>query len=376
MDATLDDVYTMINLTPKHMKGKNSMKKLFALIISLSITLVYLQVPGLASENFPYKTGLIPDSYTEILEYMEPTVETRLTLPESVDKTSRFPTPGDQGQQNSCVGWAVGYAMKSGSEHRKRGWTVSSNNHKFSPAYIYNQINNGEDQGASILDAMDILENQGACTLPYFPYNQNNYTKQPTAIQTANANLYKASDTHTILGINNIKEKIYKNYGVVIGIEVYPDFTNLSSSNSIYDTVSGSKQGNHAICLIGYDDNMGDSGAFKFINSWGTDWGLGGYGWISYDTVKDASTVLNSAIGYYIETSSTDNYIMGDVNNDGTITTADASLALTVSNNAGSVTAAQFVLADVYGDAKISQDDAREILRVAAGQQLEFSLYQ
>jgi len=31
--------------------------------------------------------------------------------------------------------------------------------------------------------------------------------------------------------------------------------------------------------LVGYSD---DRGAFKVMNSWGTQWGNGGFGWISY----------------------------------------------------------------------------------------------
>ena len=176
------------------------------------------------------------------------------------------------------------------------------------------------------------------------------------------------------MGIENIKEKISKNYGVVIGIEIYPDFTNLAPNNSIYDTISGSKQGQHAICLIGYDDSKGDNGAFKFINSWGTDWGVGGYGWISYDTVVDATPVLNFAVGYYIKTS-IDTYTMGDVDSNDIIDTHDASLTLNGANNANNITPAQFVLADVNGDGTVTETDAREILRVAAGQQTGFSLY-
>lgn len=46
----------------------------------------------------------------------------------------------------------------------------------------------------------------------------------------------------------------------------------------------GELRGSH---VLGYDDNFecysGERGAFKFINSWGKDWGVGGYGWISYD---------------------------------------------------------------------------------------------
>ena len=32
--------------------------------------------------------------------------------------------------------------------------------------------------------------------------------------------------------------------------------------------------------IVGYDDRRS---AFKIANSWGTDWGIGGYGWIDYD---------------------------------------------------------------------------------------------
>lgn len=350
------------------------MRKIVPLTIIIAIVSIYLQIPSLASETFNYKTGLLPDTYNEIVEHLE-TTATYTTLPTSVDNTSSFPAPGNQGQQNSCVGWAVGYALKSGSECKKRGWTASSNNHKFSPAYIYNQINNGTDDGAHILDALELIKTQGVCTLPYFAYSQNNYTKQPTAIQTANANLYKVSEYHSLIGIRNIKEKISKNYGVVIGIEIYPDFTNLSPSNSIYDTISGSKQGEHAICLIGYDDSKGDNGAFKFINSWGTDWGVGGYGWISYDTVVAATPVLNLAVGYYIETSA-DTYTMGDVDGNDIIDISDARLVLNYANNATTLTPSQYVLADVDGYGTVTEADSREILRMAAGQLTKFSLYE
>lgn len=37
--------------------------------------------------------------------------------------------------------------------------------------------------------------------------------------------------------------------------------------------------GNHAICLCGYDDRRS---AFRLKNSWGTGWGEGGFAWITY----------------------------------------------------------------------------------------------
>ena len=38
---------------------------------------------------------------------------------------------------------------------------------------------------------------------------------------------------------------------------------------------------NHAIALIGWDDTKG---AWLLRNSWGTDWGMGGYMWIKYNS--------------------------------------------------------------------------------------------
>lgn len=354
------------------------MKKLLIITITLLFLFMQIHIPVSAEQTNNYGTGLLVDTYDEIEKYLE-TTSTRSSLPSSVDNTSKFPSPGNQGSQNSCVGWAVGYALKSGSEYRKRAWTVSSTNHIFSPSYIYNQLNDGTDSGATIIDALELVVEQGVCTLPYFPYNQNSYTLQPSSVQIANANLYKASEFHTILGINNIKEKIYQNYGVVIGIDIYPDFTNLSYTNSVYDTVSGTKQDSHAICLIGYDDNVGSNGAFKFINSWGTDWGCGGYGWISYDTVADSSPYFDSpyldlVVGYYFQTG-TDNYIMGDIDKDGIIGLQDARTALQGSQNLISLSSEQFVLADVNGDAILSESDSTEILSVASGIQPKFSLY-
>ena len=56
--------------------------------------------------------GLILDTEQDLANIPH-TSEYRAYLPDRVDLSDRFPTPGDQGKQNSCVGWSVGYAARS-----------------------------------------------------------------------------------------------------------------------------------------------------------------------------------------------------------------------------------------------------------------------
>ena len=203
----------------------------------------------------------------------------------AIDLSPYFPTPGNQGSQGSCTAWAVAYALKTYQEDFERDWGVNSVSTRFSPAYVYNQLtDNGS--GTKISDAMELIVEQGVCTLAQMPYNQNDYTTQPTDTQRANAAAYKAKDWYSIWGIDNVRREIYEGNPVVVSIPIYPDFDNLNATNNrVYDNLSGTFRGYHAITLVGYDDT---DRTFKFINSWGTGFGDGGYGWLSYDVFSDS----------------------------------------------------------------------------------------
>lgn len=61
------------------------------------------------------------------------------------------------------------------------------------------------------------------------------------------------------------------------------------------------------------------------------------------------------------------NYLMGDMNADGRLTSADARLALRAAAKLDSPTALQRTLGDINGDNKITAADARLILRIVVG---------
>ncbi|AQR93851.1 C1 family peptidase [Clostridium saccharoperbutylacetonicum] len=216
--------------------------------------------------------------------------DSKVQLPAKVDLTNQFPKVGNQGDLGSCVTWATGYADKSYQEGQEWKWSLNTNSHIFSPAYIYSQIhadNSADGGGSDFSDAFNILETQGCTTLTDMPYDGSEYAWEttPTASQKANAAKYKAADWSQLPDGNYsaIKAQLASGNPVVIGIEVYPDFDNLSASNPVYDKIYGSSRGGHALCVIGYDDSKR---AVKIINSWGTSWGINGYGWISYDLIK------------------------------------------------------------------------------------------
>ena len=59
--------------------------------------------------------------------------------------------------------------------------------------------------------------------------------------------------------------------------------------------------------------------------------------------------------------------IMGDLNNDGKVTAADARIALQIAAKTIKPTAYQLKVGDINGDGKITAADARSILKIAAG---------
>jgi hypothetical protein len=219
------------------------------------------------------------------------------TFPSSVDLSPNFPNPGDQGTQGSCVGWAVAYALKSFQEKMEIGWPLNTVDNIFSPAFVYNQINGGSDNGSLIYDALDLIVQQGAATWAKMPYDFSDYLTQPSQSALQEAANFRANRWARVEGIASAKAALANRLPVVVGISVYENFFMIEGEDSVYNQINGAYHGGHAVTIVGYDD-IKYGGAFKIINSWGQNWGNQGFFWIPYTfapTVVSQSYVLEDA---------------------------------------------------------------------------------
>jgi C1A family cysteine protease len=206
------------------------------------------------------------------------------TLPSIVDLSSWFPAPGNQGDQGSCVGWAVAYGLKSYQEARERNAPPNSSNQIYSPSFIYNQIKISHCNGGSdIAQALNLLKSTGVSTIQEFPYNEFECSSIPdqSIKQSAKNNAIAEWRRVNFSDDVEVKSQLNSGFPIVIGMYVDTNFKNLQF-NQIYEHQGGDQSG-HAMIVTGYDDSKQ---AYKILNSWGTNFGTSGYAWVSYQAFK------------------------------------------------------------------------------------------
>lgn len=209
------------------------------------------------------------------------------SVPAAVDLSGDFPKARSQGTQGSCVAWSVAFGYLSFLEHERRSWSYTED-HLFSPAFLYNQLNpgncTGDAAGTTIEKAVRLAANQGVSSLRDMPYVETQCSARPSQQAVAAALEHKLETYSTVpLNLVEIKSHVARRTPVLVAMDVDDSLNDLrgAKADSVYLGPSQKSTG-HAMVIVGYDDSKQ---AVRVLNSWGNDWGRNGFGWISYSAV-------------------------------------------------------------------------------------------
>jgi C1A family cysteine protease len=262
-------------------------------------------------------------------------------LPGSVDNSQLqyFPPIRSQGSINSCAAFATTYYQMTYMTALVRGWDAKNGGYafRFSPKWTYNMVNGGNDSGSSQANCLGVGEDHGLATWAEFPYDGSSVATNYRA-WCLNAAVWRAAisnrmntystitSMHTADGLANLKAAL--NNGYVATFTTYSPWTQSGSifwdkgwirgvvtndpatsvddpyvGQSICRYVRKATGATHAMTIVGYNDDIwcdlntngivdvGEKGALKIANSWGTAWGTDGYAWFAYDAIKTVSAV-------------------------------------------------------------------------------------
>ena len=267
-----------------------------------------------------YNTGYVDDDFTtieadinlEVMELNDESIFADKHLPPSKDLTDQLPPVFDQGTHTTCVACAVGYYGRTFLWGREKGLSknqLAMATNQFSPKDLFVSIeqskkgkgSNGDCWGTSFDAAFDILENRGIVTLadcPYDNFTDCDYNPDNNRSKAAN---YKIATRRKInLNAKEIKSYLAMGKVVLFAAKVGTNFDKYNGGVFSLDGPDAGAAG-HAMTICGYDDNMGPNGAFKVINSYGSNWGDNGFVWIdqkffceSKDFVKQNPIIMDS----------------------------------------------------------------------------------
>jgi C1A family cysteine protease len=234
----------------------------------------------------------------EMLQKLKRSGNGRHREPKQVDWRAYCSAVGDQQDLQSCTAHAC-LGLTEYFERRAHGKSLDG-----SRLFLYKMARQLQqrsgDQGASLRATLKAMVRFGTPPAHYWPYDTTEFDKEPASF------LYSfARDFHSIRYLrldppNSTGAEILDNMKsfLAAGLASMFGFSLISSISQAADipapTMFDSVRGGHAVVTVGYDDHhkiRSTKGAFLICNSWGSDWGDDGYGWLPYVYIQERLAV-------------------------------------------------------------------------------------
>jgi C1A family cysteine protease len=202
----------------------------------------------------------------------------RGTPPARLDLSATLPPPRSQAATMSCVSWATTYA--AASQALRRGGNAG--NVVLSPAFTYNQITRDPycHTTTTISATLQLLRDGGAVPIEEFAFDAGWCGRQPTPRERDAAQRYRIAGWSRFEAADPaaVKAQLARGVPVIFAIRSGPRLS-AHRGDGVFDAPEEAPGIGHAMLAVGYDDARQ---AFRIQNSWGREWGDGGYAWYSY----------------------------------------------------------------------------------------------
>ena len=252
----------------------------------------------------------VPDNRDYTLDYIQntfaeekkkiPLIDKGRRLKKSVDNLRYCSPVENQGSLGSCTSHAVVSMMEY--LMRKKGLKHIDLSRLFLYKVTRKLLGWTGDTGAYIRSTIKAAAIFGIPPEQHFSYDISRYEEEPSAFLYSYASNFQALnyarlDENGLSSadlLNQLKRVIASGFAVAFGFSVYSSISN--SADIPFPSFQDRLLGGHAVLAVGYDDDHvaeNSDGKKEKVpsliirNSWGTNWGEKGYGYLPYKYIEE-----------------------------------------------------------------------------------------